>query len=196
MPVTPSAKPMQTVRFTRMADGTAQEYAFLHRHEREYAADLPGRLVAALRQLDASFSGYRVSRLEHSLQSASRAEAAGEPEEMVAAALLHDIGDVLAPLSHSELAAAILRPYVSERTHWIIAHHGLFQMYYYAHHTGGDRHARERYRDHPWYHDCVHFCENYDQNCFDPEYPSKPLSHFIPMLERVFAKPRDGFGLA
>lgn len=179
-----------------MADGTAREYAFLHRHEREYAAGLPGRLVAALRQLDASFCGYRVSRLEHSLQSATRAEAAGEPEEMVAAALLHDIGDVLAPLSHSELAAAILRPYVSERTHWIIAHHGLFQTYYYAHHLGGDRHARERYRDHPWYQDCVDFCENYDQNCFDPEYPSKPLSHFMPMLERVFAKPRDGFGVA
>lgn len=194
--MTPDAKPAQTVRFTRMADGSAQEYAFLRRHERQYAADLPARLVAALRQLDASFSGYRVSRLEHSLQSATRAEAAGEPEEMVAAALLHDIGDVLAPLSHSELAAAILRPYVSERTHWIIAHHGLFQMYYYAHHLGGDRHARERYRDHPWYRDCVDFCENYDQNCFDPDYPSKPLSHFIPVLERVFAKPRDGFGLA
>lgn len=194
--MTPDAKPAQTVRFTRMADGSAQEYAFLRRHEREYAADLPARLVAALRQLDASFSGYRVSRLEHSLQSATRAETAGEPEEMVAAALLHDIGDVLAPLSHSELAAAILRPYVSERTHWIIAHHGLFQMYYYAHHLGGDRHARERYRDHPWYRDCVDFCENYDQNCFDPDYPSKPLSHFIPVLERVFAKPRDGFGLA
>lgn len=194
--MTPDAKPAQTVRFTRMADGSAQEYAFLRRHEREYAAGLPARLVAALRQLDASFSGYRVSRLEHSLQSATRAEAAGEPEEMVAAALLHDIGDVLAPLSHSELAAAILRPYVSERTHWIIAHHGLFQMYYYAHHLGGDRHARERYRDHPWYRDCVDFCENYDQNCFDPDYPSKPLSHFIPVLERVFAKPRDGFGLA
>lgn len=187
-------EPKQTVNFTRMADGTAEEYAFLHRHEEAYIRGLPARLVAALKQLDDSFSGYRVSRLEHSLQSATRAEAAGESEEMVVAALLHDLGDTLAPLSHSELAAAILRPFVSERTHWIVAHHGLFQMVYYAHHFGGDRHARDRHRDHPWYQACVDFCENYDQNCFDPDYPSKPLTHFIPMLKRVFAKPRKGFG--
>lgn len=182
---------MQTVAFTKMADGSAQEYAFLHRRERAFVRDLPGRLVAALEQLDASFSGYRVSRLEHSLQSASRADAAGESEEMVVAALLHDIGDTLAPLAHSEMAAAILKPYVSARTHWIIAHHGLFQTYYYAHHLGGDRNAREKYRDHEWYQACVDFCENYDQNCFDPEYRSRPLSYFTPMLERVFAKPLD-----
>jgi len=189
-----AAAAADTVTFTRMADGSAEEYAFLHRHELAYIRDLPRRLVAALRQLDESFSGYRVSRLTHSLQSATRAEAAGEPEEMVVAALLHDLGDTLAPLSHSEFAAAVLRPFVSERTHWIVAHHGVFQMYYYAHHLGGDRHARDRYRDHPWYQACADFCEHYDQNCFDPDYPAKPLEHFIPMLERVFATPRAGFG--
>lgn len=189
-----TATPAATVNFTRMADGTAEEYAFLHRHELAYIRELPGRLVAALRQLDESFSGYRVSRLQHSLQSATRAEAAGEPEELVVAALLHDLGDTLAPLSHSEFAAAVLRPFVSERTHWIVAHHGVFQMYYYAHHHGRDRHARDRYRGHPWYQACADFCEHYDQNCFDPDYPTKPLEHFVPMLQRVFAKPREGFG--
>ncbi len=184
---------MKTVRFTKMADGTAREYAFLHRQEREYIGGLPARLLAALQSLEGSFAGYRVSRLEHSLQSATRAHAAGEPEEMVVAALLHDIGDGLAPLAHGEMAAAILRPYVSERTHWIVRHHGLFQMYYYAHHLGGERNAREKYRGHRWYQDCVDFCENYDQNCFDPEYESRPLSYFAPMLERVFATPRAGF---
>ena len=176
-----------------MADGTSEDYALLHTQEQEYIRGLPARLVAALEQLDSSFGGYQVSRLEHSLQSATRAEAAGESDEMVAAALLHDIGDGLAPLSHGELAAAILRPFVSERTHWIVRHHGLFQMYYYAHHLGGDRNARDKYRAHRWYQDCVDFCEDYDQNCFDPEYESRPLSYFIPLLERVFAQPRDGF---
>ena len=185
-------KSMGTVRFTQMADGTAQDYALLHGLEQEYVRDLPARLMAALGELESSFGGYQVSRLEHSLQSATRAEAAGESEEMVAAALLHDIGDALAPLSHSEMAAAILRPYVSERTHWIVKHHGLFQQYYYAHHLGGDRNAREKYRDHKWYQACVDFCENYDQNCFDPDYESKPLSCFAPLLERVFA-PGKGF---
>lgn len=185
---------MQTVSFTEMANGSAEEYAFLHRHEQAYIRTLPARLLVALEQLQESFAGYPISRLEHSLQSATRAKAAGEPEEMVVAALLHDIGDGLAPLTHSEMAAAIIKPYVSDRIHWIIKHHGLFQQYYYAHHLGGDRNARQQYAQHPWYQDCINFCENYDQNCFDPTYPAKPLHYFSPMLKRVFAKPKAGFG--
>jgi predicted HD phosphohydrolase len=186
-------KPMQTVSFTEMINGTDEDYAFLHQHEQQYIRELPGRLLKALELLDDSFSGYKISRLEHSLQSGTRAWEAGEPEEMIVAALLHDIGDTLAPVSHSEMAAAILRPYVSEKTYWIIRHHGLFQMYYYAHHLGQDRNARDRFRDHEWYDDCVHFTENYDQNCFDPDYESKPLEFFRPMVERVFAEPDADF---
>lgn len=180
---------MQTVSFTAMADGTRADYELLEQYEHDYAATLPERLLEALQRLQSSFSGYQVDRLEHSLQSATRAHAAGEPDEIIIAALLHDIGDDLAPFSHSELAAAVLRPYVSAKTHWIIKQHGLFQMYYYAHHVGGDRNARDRYRDHPWYADAVEFCEKYDQNCFDPSYTSKPLEFFEPMLRKLFSQP-------
>lgn len=179
---------MKVVSFTRMADGTREDYEFLDRKEKEFVKDLPDRIMASLRALDGSFSGYTVSRLEHSLQSATRAHRAGESEEVVVAALLHDMGDMLAPLSHSEMAAAVLRPFVSEKTYWIIKHHGLFQMYYYAHHLGGDRNARDRFADHPWYADAVRFCEEYDQNCFDPEYASEPLEFFEPLLRRVFSR--------
>lgn len=184
-------KPAETVSFTRMEDGTREDYALLAVHEESAIGDLPERLMKAMEQLDGSLEGYRVSRLEHSLQSATRAYRAGEDEEMVVAALLHDIGDLLSPASHSEMSAAVLRPYVSERVHWIIKHHGLFQSYYYAHHYDKDRHARDHFRDHPWYQDCVDFCQNYDQNCFDPEYPSLPLEFFRPMVERVMSKPRE-----
>ncbi|MEK9625831.1 MAG: HD domain-containing protein [Gammaproteobacteria bacterium] len=177
---------MEVVSFTRMADGTREDYEFLNKKEHEFLDSLPDRLLAGLRSLDDSFGGYSISRLEHSLQSATRAHRAGEPEEMVVAALIHDIGDMLAPLSHSEMAASILRPFVSEKTYWIIKYHGLFQMYYYAHHVGGDRNARDRFADHPWYDDAVHFCEAYDQNCFDPQYPSETLEFFEPMIRRVF----------
>jgi predicted HD phosphohydrolase len=173
-----------------MADGTREEYEFLDTREREYIAGLPARILAALRRLDESIGGYQITRLEHSLQSATRAHRAGESEEMVVAALLHDIGDDLAPHAHSELAAAVLRPYVSDKTYWIIKHHGLFQMYYYAHHLGGDRHARDRFKDHPYYADAVAFCENYDQNCFDPDYDNLPLEFFEPMLQRVLSEVR------
>ncbi len=183
--------PVETVSFTRMEDGTREEYARLAVYEEAAIRSLPDRLLLAMEQLDGSLEGFRISRLEHSLQSATRAYEAGEAEEMVVAALLHDIGDVLAPASHSELAAAILRPYVSERIHWIIQHHGLFQSYYYAHHYDRDRYARDRFRHHPWYQDCVDFCHHYDQNCFDPDYPSRSLEFFRPMVERVMSEPKE-----
>ena len=126
--------------------------------------------------------------MEHSLQCATRAHRDGADEEMVVAALLHDIGDLLSPFNHSELAAAVLRPYVAERTYWIVRHHGLFQSYYYAHHTGGDRHARDAYRDHPWYQDTVEFCHRWDQSSFDPTYELLPLEFFEPMVRRIFGR--------
>lgn len=179
---------MTKVCFTEMSKGTKEEYEYLEELEQKYIAELPDRLIAALKRLDIS-SGYELTRMQHSLQSATRAYRAGEGEEMVIAALLHDIGDDLAPCSHSELAAAVLRPFVSDKTYWIIKHHGLFQMYYYAHHLGGDRNARDVHKNHRWYNDAVHFCENYDQNCFDPNYDTLPLEFFEPMLRRVCSRP-------
>lgn len=180
---------METVSFTRMEDATREEYEFLDSLEHQYIDGLPDRLMEALRKLDTSLSGYQVTRLQHVLQGATLAHRAGESEEYVIAVLLHDIGDELAPCSHSEMAAAVLRPFVSERIYWIIKHHGVFQMYYYAHHLGGDRHARDRFKDSPWYQDAIDFCQNYDQNCFDPEYDSEPLEFFEPILRRVITQP-------
>ncbi|HEX6386146.1 MAG TPA: HD domain-containing protein [Anaerolineae bacterium] len=181
---------MQRVSFTRMADGTREDYELLGRLEEEYIKELPDRLLQALDALKSSLSGYQVSRYEHSLQSATRAYRDGRSEEYVVAALLHDIGDVLAPYTHGEMVAAILKPFVAEEICWVVKYHGLFQMYYYAHHTGGDRHARDRFKDHPYYDACVEFCEKYDQNCFDPRYDSLPVEFFEPMVRRVFAEPR------
>ena len=180
---------MKTVNFTRMEDGTREEYEYLDSLEADYIAGLPERIMEALRKLENSLSGYRINRLEHSLQGATRAQRAGESDEMIIAVLLHDIGDDLAPCSHSEMAAAILRPFVSEKLYWVVKHHGIFQMYYYAHHCGGDRNAREMFKDHAWYQDAIDFCHNYDQNCFDPDYATEPLEFFAPVLRRVLANP-------
>lgn len=181
---------MDKVNFKSMENGTAEEYAFLNGLEDQFNADLPKRLIAALGSLNSSLSGYQISRLEHSLQGATRAFVAGEDLEMVIAILFHDIGDELAPYSHSEMAAAILRPFISEKIYWIIKHHGVFQMYYYAHHSGGDRNARELFIDSPWYQDAIKFCHEYDQNCFDPDYESKPLEFFVPMINEFFSRPK------
>ena len=179
----------ETVSFTSMAEGTREDYELLEQLEAEFANGTANRVLATLRDLAGSFTGYKVDRLEHSLQCASRAYRDGADEELVVAALLHDIGDLLSPFNHSELAAAVLRPYVSERTYWIVLHHGLFQSYYYAHHTGGDRQARDAYRDHPWYQDTVEFCHRWDQPSFDPDYQSLPLEFFEPMVQCIFGRP-------
>ncbi len=178
-----------TVKFRQMKDGDQADYDLLARLEHPFVEALPERLLAALRQLENSLSGYRIDRLQHSLQCASRAEDDGADEEYIVAALIHDLGDDLAPHNHSQLAAAIIRPYVRPEVSWVIYQHGLFQNYYYAHYYGGDRFERERYRDHPWYAACVNFCERWDQASFDPDYPTRPLEHFAPMLRRIFSRP-------
>ncbi len=179
---------MNKVKFTEMKYGSKEDYELLSKFEKEFAEKLPDRLLEALLNLGDSMDGYQVSRLEHSLQSATRAERDGANEEMIVATLLHDIGDSLAPFNHSQLVASVLRPYVSEKVYWIMLHHGLFQEYYYAHHIGRDRNARDQFKDHQYYQDAVDFCERWDQKSFDPEYESFPLDHFEPMVRNIFSK--------
>jgi predicted HD phosphohydrolase len=180
---------METVSFTRMDQGTAEDYALITRLEEEHKqAHLADSVLGVLQAMKGETMGFPVDRYEHSVQTATRALRDGADEEMVVAALLHDIGDALAPDNHSELAAAVLRPYVSERTWWIVKHHGLFQGYYFYHHVGRDRDAREQYRSHPHFQACADFCEHWDQVAFDPDYDTEPLETFEPMVRRLFAR--------
>ena len=172
-----------------MEDGTREDYELLDRAERGYVRTLPDRILAALYKLDDGLQGYAVTRLQHSLQAATRAFRDGADDELIVAALIHDVGDELAPYNHAELAAGILRPYVRPEVTWIVEQHGLFQTYYYAHHSGRDRNVREKFRDHPWYQACKDFCANWDQCSFDPGYVSEPLSRFEPMLREIFSRP-------
>lgn len=180
---------MRQVGFTQMADGTAEEYRYLAQVEAEELAGYPDRVLGWLREMDEP-GPYQISRLEHSLQAATRARRAGEDDDYVFMTLLHDVGDMIAPANHSQAAAAVIRPYVSERVHWICLQHGLFQGVYYFHHHGGDPNARDRFRDHQWYDDTVAFCADYDQASFDPEYESDSLESFESLLRTTFANPR------
>ena len=179
---------MKKVSFTEMKHGSKEDYLFLEKHEKNYVSKTADRILKYMSGLTKTLEGYPISRLEHSLQSATKALRAGEDEEMIVAALLHDIGDELAPMNHSEYAAAILKPYVSEKTHWIVERHGEFQAFYYVHHLGGDRNIRDKYKGHKYYQATIDFCEKYDQGCFDPNYKSLPLEHFEPMVRRIFSR--------
>ena len=179
---------MDKVNFTQMKDGSKEDYLLLDKHEKKYIEGTADRLLKFMSGLNSTLEGYKISRLEHSLQTATRALNDKAGDEMIVAALFHDIGDELAPLNHAEYAAAVLKPYVSEKTRWIVEKHGEFQMYYYAHHLGGNKNQREKYKGHKYYKDTVDFCENWDQKSFDPNFKSLSIQEFEPFIKKIFSR--------
>ncbi|MEL7099963.1 MAG: HD domain-containing protein [Pseudomonadota bacterium] len=179
---------MDRVNFTQMKDGTKEEYEFLTAHEIDYTRGTADRLLNALVSLDEGLSGYQITRLGHSVQSATRAERDGADTDWIVSALLHDIGDIFAPYNHDEYAATILKPFVREQCTWVVEKHGDFQMIYYGHHVGGNQHKRDRWADSPYFDDCATFCERWDQSSFDPSYDTLPLEHFAERVHAVFAR--------
>ena len=183
---------MKEVKFIQMKDGDEEDYHFLTKHEVEHTKGTADRLLKALVELDQSLSGYKVTRLGHSLQSATRAFHGGADIDWILSALLHDIGDIYAPYNHDEYAASIIRPFVREQCTWVVEKHGIFQMLYYGEHIDSNPHKREKYRDHIYFQDCSDFCELCDQKSFDPNYYTKSVDFFAPMVSEVFArKPYD-----
>lgn len=177
-------------KFTAMTEGSLEDWQAIMRANAEHRGKHVDAILGHLKLLDDDYGGYAVDRLEHSLQTATRAHRDGRDEEYVVCALLHDIGDILLPASHAEMGAAILKPYVSEANHWMLEKHGVFQGYYFFHHLGLDRDMREQYRGHPHFEYCAQFCHLYDQNSFDPAYESMPLEAFEPMVRRVMERPK------
>jgi predicted HD phosphohydrolase len=179
----------RTVGFTQMKDGTREDYLLLEEKEKPFLAMTADRILDELRRHgEATLEGYRITRLAHGLQSATRAERDGADIDWIVGALLHDIGDGLAPQNHDRFSAEVIRPFVRWDVAWVVEHQGIFQMLYYAHHYGWDRNARERFRDHPCFDSCAEFCERWDQSSFDPDYDTLPLEHFEPMVREVFRR--------
>ena len=181
--------------YRTMAEGTAEDWQIIVRHAAPFQKDLPNRLVAHINLLKGDCGGYPVDRLEHSLQTATRAHQAGQDEEYVVCALLHDIGDTLGPANHADIAASIVKPFVSEKNHWIVEKHAMFQGYYFFQFLGLDHNMRDQFRGHPHFEATAQFCHLYDQNSFDPNFKSMPLAAFEPMIARVFSRPKNSMYL-
>jgi predicted HD phosphohydrolase len=176
--------------FTKFEDSTQEEWAEIIRQLPVTQAMAGQNVIDQLQLLERDHGGFPVSRLEHSLQTATRAEQDGRDEEYVLCALIHDIGDTLAPYNHPAIAAALLKPFVSEANHWMVEQHGIFQGYYFWHYLGADRNARDAFRDSPYYDYTEEFCAKYDQVAFDPDYRSAPLAHFEPLI-RQYLVPKE-----
>ncbi len=179
----------QRASFRSMDEGTQADWATIASHFMPFAAALPDRVLTHLSLLDGDYGGFPIDRLQHSLQTATRAHRGGESEPYVVMALLHDIGDTLGSYNHPDIAAAILKPFVDDKLHWITQQHGIFQGYYFFHHLGMNRDMREAFRGHEHFEDTARFCELYDQTAFDPDYDSAPLEFFEPMVRRVLERP-------
>ena len=179
----------ETVNFTAMKDGTREEYELLAKLEKPFLAMTADRVMDELRRAgEVTLEGYRITRLQHGLQSGTRALRDGADIDWVVGALLHDIGDGLAPQNHDRMSAEVIRPFVRWDVAWVVEHHGIFQMLYYGHHYGWDRNARDQFRDHPCFDSCSEFCERWDQSSFDPDYPTESLATFEPMVREVFGR--------
>jgi predicted HD phosphohydrolase len=176
-------------KFRNFEEGTQADWSIIASQYLGFAQALPDRVLTHLKLLDGDFGGFPIDRLQHCLQTATRAHRDGRPETYVVMALLHDIGDTIGTYNHPDIAAAMIKPFVSEEEHWICEQHGLFQGHYYFHFIGADRDAREVHRGHKYWDACEEFCAKYDQAAFDPDYDSEPLEFFEPMLRRVMAKP-------
>jgi predicted HD phosphohydrolase len=168
--------------FRSFEESTAEDWALITPQLAITQSLVADRVIELLQALAFDHGGFPVDRLEHSLQTATRAERDGRDDEYVLCALLHDIGDTLSPYNHPSIAAGILKPFVSEANHFMVAHHGEFQGYYFWHHIGGDRNARDVHRDSPWFDHTAEFCAKYDQTAFDPDYRSNPLEHYEPLI--------------
>ena len=176
--------------FHAMTEGTRDDWQIIAGGTAELAAGLPDRVLDQLRRLGGDFGGFAVDRLEHSLQTATRAYRADRDDEYVFCALLHDVGDLLGTFNHADVGAAIVQPFVSEQLHWIVEHHGIFQGYYFFHHLGLDRNLRDQFDGHPWYDLTAEFCADFDQPSFDPAYPTMALEEFEPLLREFFRSPK------
>ena len=177
---------MDQVKFTQMKDGDREDYDFLTKHEIDHTKGTADRLIKALVELDEGLSGYQITRLGHSLQSATRAWRDGADIDWVVSALLHDIGDIFAPYNHDEYAATILKPFVREQCRWVVEKHGDFQLVHYGEHVDADPEKRKAYAGHEFFDDCAVFCERWDQSSFDPKYDTLDISFFTNMVREVF----------
>lgn len=182
--------PFDRAQFHAMAEGTQDDWMKIGMAAMNFNKGLADRVIAHLKLLEGDCGGFAVDRMEHSLQSATLAYRDGMDEEYVVCALLHDIGDTLASQNHAELGATILKPFVSEDNWWMLQHHGIFQGYYFFHYLGLDRNMRDQFRGHHNFERTAMFCARHDQNAFDPNYDTMPLEAFVPMVQRVMARPK------
>lgn len=181
----------QSATFGAMTEGTALDWKIIAAHNQHLANDVASRVLDHLKLLEGDHGGFSVDRMEHSLQTATRAYRANKSDEYVVCALLHDIGDTLGSYNHQDIAAAILKPFVSEDHLWMVEKHAVFQGYNFFHHLGLDRNMRDQFEDHPAYDLTVEFCQEFDQTAFDPSYDSMALQEFVPAVEELFAEPKS-----
>jgi predicted HD phosphohydrolase len=175
-----------------MDQAQLQDWMAIGKAVAQRQASMPAVVKMMLQQLEKQTDGFAIDQLQHGLQTATRALRAGAEEEVVVAALCHDIGKVISVENHPGISAEILKPYVSAQTYEVIRTHQDFQGRHYYGLLGRDPDERRRYAAEPWFALAERFADEWDQTSFDPEYDTLPLSHFEPMIDRVFARPRKG----
>ncbi|MBP6824841.1 MAG: HD domain-containing protein [Acidobacteria bacterium] len=174
--------------FTRMDQSTVEDWMVIGGEVAKRQSQMPAMIKSMLKQLEDQVDGFSMNQLQHALQTATMAERAGASEELIVAALCHDIGKVISVINHPAIAAEILKPYVSPETYEVIRTHQDFQGKHYYEHFGMNPNLREEHESQPWFELAKKFTDEWDQAAFDPNYETQTLEHFEPMIDRVFSK--------
>jgi predicted HD phosphohydrolase len=179
MPVTPI-----------LQERTREDWAEREKEVIQYNQATPSRInqmLLAMAQIDSHSS---INQLEHSLQTATRAARCGASDEMIVAALCHDISKLISTENHAAVAAEILKPFVGHATYEIIRTHTDFQARYFRAHLGPRKDPRDKYRRQPWFAAACQFADEWDMPARDPSYDTYSLEYFWPLLEKIFSEPK------
>jgi len=175
--------------FTRMDQSTEQEWQHISEQHMPYIFEMPKRIMAMLNQTKDLTLGFSTDQLHHALQTATMARRAGAEDEMILISLIHDIGKVISVPNHGQIAAEMIKPYVSEDAYHIIRTHQDFQGEHYYHYMGKPQDLRNQYKDETWYAKAKEFTDEWDQAAFDPAYKVDSLESFEPLINKFFAAP-------
>ncbi len=171
-------------------DYRAEDWKILNRQRKQYHDEqMVDQILRILTcQKDDPGYVYTVNNYYHCLQTATRMFRDERPEEDVVVGLFHDIGFITCNETHGEFAAALLRPYISEKNHWMLIRHAIFQQYHCYELDGCDRHERDQWKDHPYFAWTAEFVDKYDQGTINHDEEILPIEAFEPMVRRLFGK--------
>jgi predicted HD phosphohydrolase len=176
----------QQAGFTRMQEGSLDDWKIIGAAHKEDFGKTADRFIGMLRQLENATLGFACDQLQHALMCGTLARRAGASNEHIVIALCHDIAKVINVPNHGQIAAEMMRPYISDDSYHVIYNHQAFQGEHYYQYLGAPTDLRKQWVDESWYPLAVKLVDEWDAPAFDPDFEVDSLESFVPLMREVF----------